>query len=308
MDSHIRHTLFPLLAALIWGTAFSAQSIAAAHMEAMSFNCARSLIAAVFLAVLDLVFSRATPGRRSIHQLDRAQRGALLRSGLLCGTALCLASNLQQLGIADTGAGKAGFLTAIYIVFIPLLGLLFQGKRATPLLWGSVAIAVVGLYFLCVTERFTLAPADLLLLLCSLLFAVHTLIIERFSDRVDGIQMSCVQFLVAGLLSGAGAVLFEHPTAQGLAACLLPTLYVGVFSSGVGYTLQILSLRGADPTVVSLLLSMESVFAVLGGAVLLGERMNGRELLGCALMLAAVVLAQLPAASGAKTDQRAGKS
>lgn len=298
MNSHIRHTLFPLLAALIWGTAFSAQSIAAAHMEAMSFNCCRSLIATLFLFGLDLVFSRVTPGRRSMLQLDRPQRRQLLLSGLLCGTALFLASNLQQVGIAGTSAGKAGFLTAIYIIFVPLLGLLFQGKRSTPLLWGSVAIAVVGLYFLCVTEGFSVAPIDLVLLLCAVIFAVHILIIEHFSTRVDGVQMSCLQFLVAGILSGAGALLFEQPTAQGLMACLLPTLYVGIFSSGVGYTLQILSLRGANPTVVSLLMSMESVFALLSGALLLGERMSGRELFGCALMMVSVVLAQLPAASG----------
>lgn len=297
MNARIRHTLFPLLAALIWGTAFSAQSMAAAHLEAMSFNCARSLIAAVFLAGLDLVFSRITPGRPSMLRLRPDQRRDLLLSGLLCGAALCLASNLQQVGIADTSAGKAGFLTAVYIVFVPLLELLLRGRRSTPLLWGSVVIAVAGLYFLCVTDGFSVAPVDLVLLLCAVIFAVHILIIQHFSHRVDGVQMSCLQFLVAGVLSGVGAVLFEQPTAQGLLACLLPTLYVGIFSSGVGYTLQILSLRGADPTVVSLLMSMESVFAVLGGAVLLGERMSGRELLGCALMLTAVVLAQLPGAS-----------
>lgn len=297
MNRHIRQTLFPLLAALIWGTAFSAQSIAAEHMDALSFNFYRSVVAFLFLAGLDLVFSRLTPGRKNMFQLDRQARSHLLRGGLICGAALFLASNLQQVGIAGTSAGKAGFLTTIYIVFVPLLGLLFQGKRSTLLLWGSVGLAVAGLYFLCVTEGFSVAPIDLVLVLCALVYAVHILIIEHFSTKVDGIQMSCFQFLVVAVFSGIGALLFEQPTMDALAACLLPTLYVGVFSSGVGYTLQILALRGSNPTVVSLLLSTESVFALVGGAVLLQERMSGRELFGCALMMVSVVLAQLPAAS-----------
>ena len=304
MNRHIRQTLFPILAALIWGTAFSVQSIAAEHLDALSFNCSRSIVATLFLVGLDLVFSKVTPGRKNMFQLVGKDRRALLVGGFCCGIAVFIASNLQQVGIAGTSAGKAGFLTTIYIVFVPLLGLMFQGKRSTPLMWGSVAIAVAGLYFLCVTENFSVAPIDFVLLLCALVYAVHILIIEHFSVKVDGIQLSCFQFLVMAVFSGIGALLFEQPIWENVVACLLPTLYVGIFSSGVAYTLQILSLRGSNPTVVSLLLSLESVFALICGALMLHERMSGRELFGCGLMMVSVLLAQLPAASGetAKTE------
>lgn len=302
MNRNIRQTVLPILAALIWGTAFAAQSMAAEHVEVLTFNFYRSVIAFLFLLGMDIVFSRITKERRHMFQLPPAERKLLLMGGGACGLALFLAANLQQLGLAGTSAGKAGFLTAIYIVFVPLLGL-FQGKRPTVLLWGSVAIAVAGLYFLCVTESFTIVPSDIALIICAVVFAVHIIIIDHFSVLVDGLQMCCIQFLVVAVLSGIGAFALEQPTWDALAAGILPTLYVGVFSSGVAYTLQILSLKGANPTVVSLLFSLESVFAVIGGAVLLGERMAGRELFGCGLMMAAVVLAQLPAAVRTSTNQ-----
>lgn len=296
MNRNVRQTVLPVLAALIWGTAFAAQAMAAEHMEVLTFNFYRSVIAFLFLMGMDVVFSKITKERENMFQLSTADRKLLFLGGGACGAALFLAANLQQLGIAGTSAGKAGFLTAIYIVFVPLLGLL-QGKRPTALLWGSVAIAVVGLYFLCVTESFTIVPSDIALIICAVLFALHIMIIDHFSVKVDGLQMCCIQFLVVAVLSGIGAFVLEQPTRDALMAGILPTLYVGVFSSGVAYTLQILSLKGANPTVVSLLFSLESVFAVIGGAVLLGERMANRELFGCVLMLIAVVLAQIPTQS-----------
>lgn len=298
MNRNIRQTLFPLLAALIWGTAFSAQSVASEHLAPLTFNAARNVIAFIALLAMDLIASRLSPGRRNMFQLSSGERRRLLIGGVACGVMLTLAANMQQLGIAGTSAGKAGFITAMYIVLVPLFGL-FQGKRPTPLLWGSVGLAAVGLYFLCVTESFHIEPSDFYLLICAVLFSGHILIIDHFSGELDGIQMSCVQFFVAAILSGAGMFALEQPSFQALSQCLLPVLYAGFFSSAVGYTLQILAQKDANPTVVSLLLSLESVFAALGGAVLLHERMGGREILGCVLMMAAVILAQLPSAASA---------
>ena len=219
---------------------------------------------------------------------------------------LTIASYLQQLGLAETSAGKAGFITAMYIVIVPLFGL-FLKRRPTALLWVSVAMAVGGLYLLCVTENLTIAPSDLYVLACAVFFAGHILVVDHFSPIMDGIQMSCVQFLVATALSGAGMFLFETPTLQAVVPCLGAALYAGLLSSGVGYTLQILAQKDANPTVVSLLLSLESVFAALAGAVLLHEEMGPRELGGCALMLLAVVLAQLPAADPRRREERAAQ-
>lgn len=297
MKRTIRQTVFPLLAALIWGTAFSAQSVATTYLGPLTFNAARNVIAFLALLAMDLIAAKLVPGRRNMFQLSSAEKKRLLIGGTACGVALTLACNMQQLGMFGTSAGKAGFITAMYIVIVPLFGL-FQRKRPSLLLWVSVALAVVGLYFLCVTEGFSVELSDFFILICAVLYAVHILVIDHFSCELDGIQMSCVQFFVAMLLSGIGTFVLEQPTVQAVSQCLLPILYTGLFSSAVGYTLQILAQKDANPTVVSLLLSLESVFAVLGGAVLLHERMGGREIIGCVLMMAAVILAQLPSAAG----------
>ena len=295
MNRNIRQTFFPLLTAFIWGTAFTAQSMVTEHLGPLTFNAVRNVVAALALLALDLISARVVKGRRSLFQLSRAEWKRLLLGGSLCGLMLILASTVQQIGIADTSAGKTGFITAMYIVIVPLLGL-FQGKRPRLLLWISVAVAAGGLYFLCVTESFTVAPSDLVVLLCALLYAGHILVVDHFGAELDGIQMSCIQFFTAMVLAGAGTFAIETPSWHALSLCLGPILYCGLLSSGVGYTLQILAQKDANPTVVSLLLSMESVFAVLGGAVILHERMGGREIFGCVLMMIAVVLAQLPAA------------
>ena len=293
MNTRIRHTVFPVLAALIWGTAFVAQSVSADYIGPFTFNMLRSAIAAVALLVVLVIFRRLKHQRLRDVAPTRRDKKRLLWGGVCCGVALAVASNFQQLGLGDTSAGKAGFITALYIVLVPVLGL-FLRKKVPLLVWGAVAVAVVGLYLLCVKEDFSIAPSDFYVLLCALVFAVHILVIDHFAPQVDGVALSCVQFVVVTVISGAGALLTEEIVWANILRCLWPVLYVGVFSSGVAYTLQILAQKDANPTVVSLLLSLESVFSVLAGAVLLHETMSGREYLGCGLMLLAVVAAQIP--------------
>ena len=290
----IRHTVFPILAAFIWGTAFVAQSMGADLVEPFTFNAARSIVAALTLALGLGVFRLVRPAEdtRTVAE-KKSGRRELLLGGLCCGTALALGANLQQLGIETTTAGKASFITALYIVLVPICGLFFR-KKVTPMIWGGVALAVVGLYYICVKEGFSITPGDFYVFLCAFCFAAQILCIDHFAQRVDGVALSCAQFVVASLWSLAGMVIFEQPSWSAILSCAWPILYVGVFSSGVGYTLQILAQKGGNPTVVSLLLSLEAVFGALAGALLLQERMSGQEYFGCALMLGAVVLAQVP--------------
>ena len=218
--------------------------------------------------------------------------------GLVCGTLLTVASNFQQLALSDVSAGKAGFVTALYIVLVPVFSM-FLGKRAPASVWLAVGVSAAGLYFLCITDGFTIEPMDGALLFCAAVFAGHILAIDRFTRTVDGVALSLMQFAVVAVESGIGMLLLEldggaAALAAGLSHCIWPILYVGVFSSGVAYTLQILAQKNTDPTVVSVLLSLESVFAVIAGAILLGDQMSGRELLGCGLMMVGVLLAQLP--------------
>lgn len=281
-----------MLAAFIWGTAFVAQSVGADYVEPFTFNAARSAVAFLFLLALCGVF-RAVRRRDPKAETAPGSRKELVIGGVCCGLALTVASNLQQKGLETTTSGKAGFITALYIVIVPIAGI-FLGKKAPKVIWVSVVLAVAGLYCLCITEDFTITGGDFYILLCAFCFTAHILVIDHFTQRVDGVAMSCIQFLTAAVLSAAGMLLTESPSLEALRTCAGPILYVGIFSSGVAYTLQILAQKDSNPTVVSLLLSLESVFATLSGAVILGDTMSGKEYFGCVLMLAAVVLAQLP--------------
>ncbi|MDD3347145.1 DMT family transporter [Oscillibacter sp.] len=292
--NRIRQNVFPMLAALIWGTAFVAQSVGANYVEPFTFNAARSGIAFLFLLALCAVFrflrKRDFYGEAEVRP---ASRRDLAIGGICCGVALTVATNLQQKGLETTTSGKAGFITALYIVIVPVADLFFH-KKAPRIIWVSVALAVAGLYCLCITENFSVTGGDLYILACAFCFSAHILLIDHFTQKVDGVALSCVQFLVVTVLSGVGMLATESPSLSAIRQCIGPILYVGILSSGVAYTLQILAQKDSNPTVVSLLLSLESVFATLAGAVVLHDRMNGREYFGCLLMLAAVVLAQLP--------------
>lgn len=292
MNKNIRHIVLPILAALIWGTAFVFQRESTEFVQPMTFNAARAVIAAIVLFITVVCFEKVERKAAGIKK-DKGSIRDLVVGGICCGTMLAIASNFQQLGLGGTSAGKAGFITALYIVIVPILGI-FVNKKASLSVWISVFIAAAGLYCLCIKEDFSLAVSDFYVLLCALVFALHIMVIDYFTQKVDGLRLSCAQFAVVAILSGTGAVIFEETTIADIMQCLWPILYVGVFSSGVAYTLQIIAQKDANPTTVSLLLSLESVFSVLAGAIMLNEVLTAREYLGCVLMLGAVVLAQLP--------------
>ncbi|WP_298023883.1 DMT family transporter [uncultured Dysosmobacter sp.] len=291
--NRIRQNVLPVLAALIWGTAFVAQSVGADYVEPFTFNAARSAVAFLFLLVLCIVLRALRRRGAGGAEVRSGSRKDLLVGGICCGVALTVATNLQQKGLETTTSGKAGFITALYIVIVPIVGI-FLKKKAPRTIWISVVLAVAGLYCLCITEDFAITSGDFYILLCAFSFSAHILVIDYFTQKVDGVELSCAQFLVVTVLSSIGMLATETPSAEALRICIGPILYVGILSSGVAYTLQILAQKDSNPTVVSLLLSLESVFATLAGAIILHDQMSGKEYFGCVLMLVAVVLAQLP--------------
>ncbi len=279
------------LTALIWGTAFVAQSLGMDRLGPFTFNGVRNFIAALgLLPAIWLLRRRRAPAPQPAAG---NYRKTLWGGGALCGLALGVASCLQQIGIQFTTVGKAGFLTALYIVIVPLLGLFLKKRVALPV-WISVGIAAVGTYLLSIKDNFTIGSGDLFVILCAACFSVHILLVDRFSPLVNGVELSCLQFFFAGIFSTILAFLVETPNWQDVLLSWGPILYTALISSGVGYTLQILGQKDTPPAVASLIMSLESVFAALSGWLLLGQGMSGREALGCALVFAAVVLAQIP--------------
>ena len=289
-----------LLTALIWGCAFVAQSEGMQYMGPYTFQCARSILGGLVLLPV-IALTDGFKKRSGAYEKPTAQtRRATLSGGVLCGILLGAASCLQQAGIVYTTPGKAGFVTALYILMVPLLGV-FLKRRIPAKIWGCVAIAVAGLYLLCMNGGFYLSRGDTLVFLCAVVFAIHILAVDHAAKKVDGVRLACIQFFVAGLLSGVLMLLFETPTLGGLAVGWLPVSYAGVLSCGVAYTLQILGQKYTPPTVASLLMSLESVFAVLAGIAVLGQVPTLRESAGCILMFAAIIFAQLPTKK-AKTE------
>ena len=288
----LRNTLLLMGASFIWGTAFVAQSVGADHMGPYSFLAGRSWLACVFLLGLMAVLRKAGKTNSAAEPGFWQNRKVLVKGGTCCGIALFAASAAQQMGIGTTSTAKAGFLTALYVVLVPVCGLFFKRKVSLPV-WIAVALSVIALYLLCINGEFSLAPGDLLILACAVCFTIHILVIDHFTATVDGVKLSCLQFLFAALISTVCMFLFEDVDFAAIWGCILPLLYVGIFSCGVGYTLQILAQKGSNPTVVTILLSLESVFAVIAGAIILKQQMSAREYIGCAVMFAAVLLAQI---------------
>lgn len=297
----IRHSLILLLTAIIWGVAFVAQSVGMDYVGPFTFICVRSLIGGVVL-IPCIAFLEKLNKQSKSHKEEGAEKSKnmvppnnrmLFIGGVCCGLALCFASCFQQFGILYTSVGKAGFLTAFYIIIVPILGLFF-GKKCGPFIWIGVLLALAGLYFLCMTESLRLGTGDILVFICACLFSIHILVIDYFTQYADGVKMSCIQFFICGILSGIAMLIFEKPEPVQLLAAWKPILYAGVLSSGAGYTLQIVGQKDMNPTVASLILSLESVVSVLAGMLLLNQHLTSRELLGCALMFTAIILAQLP--------------
>lgn len=276
-----------LLTALIWGMAFVAQSVAMDSIGPWTFTCVRSFVAGITLLVL-IPFIDHTPKPK-----DRKDKAMLVKGGILCGICLTGASMFQQAGIVSTTVGKAGFITALYVVLVPVFSL-FLGKKMEKKMWLSIILAVAGLYFLCVKDSFSLSSGDTLVMICAVMFAFHILVIDHYSPFVDGIRMSCIQFFICGIICFVGMWLFEEHSLSSLVNATVPILYAGILSSGAGYTMQIVGQRDTDPSLASLLLSLESVFAVIGGFLILHQVLTIRELFGCLLSFGAVLLAELP--------------
>ena len=299
-----KNAMLLLLTATIWGVAFVAQSVGMDYVGPLTFNCVRSLIgSAVLLPCIWFLNRREEGGQaagkgaetsRNAAGTKKGDRRTLLIGGLCCGIALCFASNFQQFGIQYTSVGKAGFITACYIVIVPIMGVFFK-KKCSPIIAGAVALSVAGLYLLCMTGgEMSVNKGDLMLLVCAFLFSIHIMVIDYFSPMVDGVKMSCIQFFVSGIISGIGMLLFETPEISQIIAAGVPILYAGVMSCGVAYTLQIVGQKGMNPTVASLILSLESSISVLAGWIILGQKLSAREIMGCVLMFGAIILAQVP--------------
>ena len=286
-----------MLTALIWGTAFVAQSVGMDYLGPCAFTATRNFIGCVALLPVIALASRLRSGAQPEEAAPAPGKKALFGWGAACGLLLGGATLLQQAGMQTASAGKAGFLTALYIVIVPVLGI-FLGRRPGLKVWIGVVLALVGAYLLSVKGGAGIASGDLLVIASAVVFSLHILVIDSVPAGVDGVRLSCVQFLVAGAFALVLALFLESFTWRDILSAWVPLLYTGVVSSGVGYTLQILGQRTVNPTVASLILSLESVFAALAGWEILGQALSLRELFGCALVFVAVILAQLPSKKG----------
>ena len=285
------------ITAVIWGVAFVAQSAGMDYVGPYTFNAVRCLLGGIVLIPCVFFLTRSAKKEQKkdgtaskMPVMDRPKD--LLIGGLICGFMMFVSTTLQQVGIAYTTVAKAGFITALYIIIVPILGI-FLKRKAGLKIWISVVIALVGLYLLCMKGSLSLSKGDLLILICSICFAIHIMVVDHFTEKVSGTKLSCIQFLFAGALSSVLMFLFEEPHWADIGAAWLPICYAGILSCGVAYTFQIIGQRGTDPTIASLILSLESVVSVLAGWILLGETLSPREILGCVLMFGAIILAQI---------------
>ena len=298
----LRGSLLLLLGAVIWGAAFAAQRAGMDHVGPFTFSGVRMLLAGIVMIPASMLSRRkAGPVTAEVQKKQR-------RGGLICGLLLFFATSLQQIGLVYTSAGKAGFITALYVVLVPVAGWVFLRKQPGKMIWAGVGLAVIALYLLCVpAEGFVIEKGDALLLGCAVCFTGQILCVDHYAPQVDGLTLARDEFLITGALSMIIAVFTEEIRMDGILEAAFPIIYSGVFSGAVGYSLQIIGQRDVNPTVASLVMCLEAVFAVLTGAILLGERMTGREIAGCVLMFCAVILAQLSAAFKGNRTQKERK-
>ena len=285
-----------LLTAFIWGVAFVAQSVGMDYIGPFTFNCVRSIIGGMVLIPLILVLKKVNAskegGQKSEEEIHLYRKNTII-GGICCGFFLAIASSFQQFGIMETTVGKAGFITALYIVIVPILGI-FMKKKVAPIVWVSSLIAIIGFYLLSISGQVSINRGDILVLICAVLFSLHILVIDYFSPKGDAVAISCIQFFTSGIICGVCMFLFENPQIAEILAAYVPILYAGIMSCGVAYTLQIVGQKNMEPTVASLILSLESVFSALAGWLILGQKLSMKEMVGCALVFAAVLLAQMP--------------
>jgi drug/metabolite transporter (DMT)-like permease len=297
----VKSSLLLLLTALIWGFAFAAQSIGMNYVGQFTFNAVRFLIGALVLIPVIMLLDKAHGRKPSLFGTeDRKERSDLIKGGLLCGIIMTFANSFQMAGLKYTTVGKAGFITVLYIIIVPLIGIAMK-KPATYITWISVALALGGIYLLCVKEDFTINKGDLLVMVCAVLFSFHIIVTDHYSKLVDCVRMSCIQFLVCGILCSVMMFITEKPTVAAITGSLIPILYSGILSSGVAYTLQIVAQKDLPASTASLIMSMESVFAVIAGWIVLKETTSLKEIIGCLLVFIAIILVQLPVASHKKT-------
>lgn len=306
MNKKLKSDLMLLLTSFIWGSSFIAQSLGSNNLGPFAFNTFRYILAVASLLPVVFYFKKKNnsqnqatapsdvKGSVNSQAKDPSQKKTLLMGGILIGILLFISGSLQQYAIAFTTSGKAGFITTLYVIFVPVFSI-FLGKRINKILWISIVLAAIGLYLLSIKPgTFSISHGDFFVLLCAVGFSFHILLIDYFSPKVDGLVLSCIQFAVVAVISAVATILFETFTVTQVVDSIIPLLCTGVLSSSVGYTFQIVAQNDADPTVASLILSLESVFAALCGALFLGELLNLREITGCILMFVAIVLAQLP--------------
>ena len=284
-----------ILTAMIWGTAFVFQRVGMESIEPITFNAARMALAAVAVgavSALPMASEKEKLAAYSVKACADYHKNTVI-GGICCGTFLAAASIFQQMGVVYTTAGKAGFITAMYMLLVPVINFVFFRKRNSWIVWLTVLLGVVGMYLLCMTGGFSLGRGDTLVCICAVLFSGHILCCDHFVQLGNPIRISAIQFATCTVISAVAALILEEPSWAKIASAAIPILYCGIVSGGIGYTLQIVAQKFTDPTVASLLMSLESVFAVLAGALILGERMTSRELLGCVIMFAAIVLVQI---------------
>lgn len=295
MNKRFKGPIFLLLCAFFWGTAFASQSSAMNHVEPYTFVFLRSTLTCLVLCAGTPFINRLS----GETEAPAASFGKHMIVGVLCGAFLVLATILQQIGIVYTTTAKSGFITALYIIIVPILGM-FLRRMPAPTIWLGVLLSMAGLYFLCMKDSLNINVGDLLTLLSALAYAVHIILIDKLGNSLNSVRLSAIQFGTAAVIACVITFIFETPSVSGILACWKDILFVAVFSGALGYTFQIIGQKYTEPTLASLILCLESVFAALGGWILLGQTLSGREIFGCALMLSASVIALLPAKKGEK--------
>lgn len=281
------------IAALIWGTAFVAQDKGMDYIEPFTFQAVRSFIGGIFLLIIIYIRDSFKKYKREPIKDEKTDNKATFIGGVCCGAVLTVAACLQQFGIKYSTVGKAGFITSLYVIFVPFCSLFFK-KKIRPIIFVSAFLASAGLYLLCMTESFSLSFGDTLLLICAFSFTAHIIVIDRFSPKADCIKLSCVQFFTVGVLATILMFVFEKPSLQAILDATGPLLYTGVLSSGIAYTLQIIGQKHTEPAIASLLMSLESIFAVLAGAVILSQIPTLSEAFGCIILFVAIIIAEFP--------------